>query len=76
MSVEQGSAQRGAGTRLRDATVEPINGAWILSRSHARLRGQIPKGPLFRPVTRPACGMRPGMPSRHRRVIVFEEVAA
>ena len=29
---------------MRDATVEPIVGASCQSRSHARLRGQIPKG--------------------------------
>ena len=50
-----GSAQRGVGTRSRDATVEPITGASLRCRSHARLRGQIPKGTLFRPPTRPAC---------------------
>ncbi len=38
-NVEQGSAERGAGTRLRDATVEPIKGASFQCRSHARLRG-------------------------------------
>jgi hypothetical protein len=61
-NVEQGSAERGAGARLRDATVESIVGASGVCRSHARLRGQIPgksSGPLFRPATRPACGMRP-----------------
>ena len=55
-NVEQGSAERGAGARLRDATVEPINGASILCRSHARHRGSDPRGSLFRPSTRPACG--------------------
>ena len=58
--AEEGSAERGAGARLRDATVEPINGASFLCRSHARLWGQIPvksPGPLFRPTTRPELGL-------------------
>ena len=45
MSREQGSAQRGAGSRLRDATVQPIMGASNKCRFRARLRGQIPEGP-------------------------------
>ena len=61
-SEEQGSAERGAGTHSWDGTVEPIVGASCESRSHARLRGQIPgksPGPLFHPATRPACGCDP-----------------
>ena len=44
-SVEQGSAQRGAGARLRDATVEPIMARHVFKPIHAHLRGQIPEGP-------------------------------
>jgi hypothetical protein len=59
-SVEQGSAQRGAGTRLRDATVKPIEGASFQCRSHARLGGQIPGGaPSSAPRRAPLAGMRP-----------------
>ena len=50
-SVEEGSAQRGAGTRLRDATVEPIAGASLRMPIHARLRGQIP-------IRGPSCALR------------------
>jgi hypothetical protein len=50
---EQGSAQRGAGTRLRDATVEPIKGASFQCRSHARLGGQIPRGAPRPPLDAP-----------------------
>ena len=53
-NVEQGSAQRGAGTRLRDATVEPIKGASFQCRSRARLRGQIPRGAPLPPYDAPS----------------------
>ena len=44
-SVEQGSAQRGAGTRLRDATVEPIVGA-SSNADPTRVSGvRSPRGP-------------------------------
>jgi hypothetical protein len=59
-SVGQGSAQRGAGARLRDATVEPIKGASFQCRSPARLRGQIPRGAPLPPLDAPRFpGMRP-----------------
>jgi hypothetical protein len=49
-----GSAERGAGARLRDATVEPIKGASFQCRSHARLRGQIPRGAPLPPYDAPS----------------------
>jgi hypothetical protein len=52
-SAEQGSAQRGAGTRLRDASVQPIKGASVHCRSHARLGGQIPQGAPLPPLDAP-----------------------
>lgn len=67
-SVEQGSAQRGTGTRLRDANVQPIGSACSSDRSCARLRGQIPKGAPLPPSNAPQrswrCdrGIAPGRP--------------
>ena len=47
-----GSAERGAGTRLRDATVEPIVRA-SFKADPMRVSGVTsPEGPLFRPTTR------------------------
>jgi hypothetical protein len=72
-SVEQGSAQRGAGTRSRDATVQPITGVELRRRSAARLRGQIPKGAPLPPFDAPqrswGCdrGVAPGRPSETAR---------
>ncbi len=43
-SVEQGSAQRGAGTRLRDATVKPIIGRVTLTPILCAFSGSHPKG--------------------------------
>jgi len=53
MSAEQGSAERGAGARLRDATVQPIIGASFLADPYARLWGQIPRGAPLPPVDAP-----------------------
>jgi hypothetical protein len=43
---------------------------------HARLRGQIPRGTLFRPATRPLAGMRPRRRAEVPRVIARSYPAA
>jgi hypothetical protein len=48
-NVEQGSAERGAGARLRDATVEPIKARRFECRSMRVTGGQIPEGPSSAP---------------------------
>jgi hypothetical protein len=53
VALSRGSTQRGTGApHCGDATVKSIKGAH--PRSHARLRGQIPEGALFRAPMRPA----------------------
>jgi hypothetical protein len=60
-NVEQGSAERGAGARLRDATVEPIKARRFECRSMRVTGGQIPEGRLSRWSRGPnfKLGMRP-----------------
>ena len=57
-----GLASRYAGQEQRAYATRAHRGAdrWRVGRMpiHARLRGQIPKGPLFRPATRPLAGIR------------------
>ena len=55
-NVEQGSAERGAGARLRDATVEPIKARRYACRSMRVTGGQIPEGPSSAPRRAPVSG--------------------
>ena len=55
-NVEQGSAERGAGARLRDATVEPIKARRFECRSMRVTGGQIPEGPSSAPRRAPVSG--------------------